>query len=192
MVDRMMNISASRQETILFKETFQECIKKPGLGDAALNALEVLRLHDPDKAVAVEEDALRPGQRGGDFAGVGVVAEVQYGSWVVREDQGGLVVVDAVEEIVPLEQNECVRRAEDARGPTSGSRKSTRNGAKPAYDTAAPPRARSRSNPNGATAPATSPGTRRKIKGVKIRQSENRRRNRSLQAVIRQAETLAF
>nr|GMC89318.1 hypothetical protein Iba_chr04eCG18370 [Ipomoea batatas] len=105
-----------------------------GLGDAAVNALEVLRRHDPDEAVAVEEDALRPGQRDEDFADLGSYERIR----------GGLVVVDAIGEIVPLEQNGCVRRAEDARGPTSGSRKSTRNGAKPAYDTAAPPRARSR------------------------------------------------
>nr|GLL25082.1 hypothetical protein Itr_chr04CG15790 [Ipomoea trifida] len=139
------------------------CKYKVLVRDAAVNALEVLRRHDPDEAVVVEEDALRLGQCGGDFAGVGVVAEVQYGSGVVREDRGGLAVVDAIGEIVPLEQNGCVRRAEDARGPTSGSRKSTRNGAKPAYDTAAPPRGRSRSNPNRATAPATPPGTRQKV-----------------------------
>nr|GMC86590.1 hypothetical protein Iba_chr04dCG12290 [Ipomoea batatas] len=137
---------------------------------------------------AVEEDALRPGQRGADFACVGVVAEVQYRSGVVREDQGGLVVVDAIGEIVLLEQNGCVRREEDARGPhlVHGNR----------HELARKLVFGQNHNPHLRHLVYYGNWPRQlvtaQIKGVKIRQSENRRRNRSLQAVIRQAETLAF
>nr|GMC48890.1 hypothetical protein Iba_chr01bCG2690 [Ipomoea batatas] len=91
-----------------------------GLSDAVVDALEVLRRHGHNEAVVVEEDALYPGQRAGDFAGEGVVAEVQYGFGAVREDQGGQVVVDPTGEIVPLEKIGYERRAEEVGrdGPT--------------------------------------------------------------------------
>nr|GMC87019.1 hypothetical protein Iba_chr04dCG16270 [Ipomoea batatas] len=59
-----------------------------GLGDTVVDALEKLRRHGLDEAVVVEEDALRPSQRGGDFTSEGFVAEALVPSARYDTDRG--------------------------------------------------------------------------------------------------------